>query len=370
MAPKRADPNWIHRRPTEDAFLQERLGRIPDLGQGGSRSAPPSPKPSQTPSRTRSPPDRGLPGHRERNSGGGIRTRDLRVMSPGDRAVPRVDPLRAHPSPRSQVRQREACRREALGCGRLDRPGSCSSSPSWPAPRGCRVYAERRSCETGTKRIRSTASSGGLVISTMAMSGSRSSSPPPRAPAGTSSTRSESSTLSNAAISCVVAIRLTLGSRVGRDQPRGRTLIRDVPRRDDGCGAAVDFEPKADLADESVLPAVPDRGYGRSADGEPEQLPYPVRIVGPDSEHGRTSRLHVRRSPESNPSTWSVGDGLGSTGKWMAHLRDRHAATVGPCSEVRRSPAMGRRPRLGAPARNRVPKRVPNSAKLARANLT
>ena len=195
----------------------------------------------------------------------------------------------------------------------------CGEERRSPTLAGGRIFRrsrlrERRSCETGTKRIRSTASSGGSVISTMAMSGSRSSSTPPRAPAGTSSTRSESSTLSNTAISCVVAIRLTLGFRVGRDQPRGRTLIRDVPRSDDGCGTAVDFEPKADLADESVLSAVPDRGYGRSADGEPEQLPYPVRIIGPDSEHGRpVSSMSAGRQNPARP-LGAIGDRVGSAG--------------------------------------------------------
>ena len=97
-------------RQTEDDYLTERLARLPDLAAQlrrrptrtqapdlrsirtthplrQSRPQHPHQRHRQRSRRQRlreheSPPNRGLPSHRQRHSGGGIRTRDLRVMSP------------------------------------------------------------------------------------------------------------------------------------------------------------------------------------------------------------------------------------------------------------------------------------------------
>lgn len=75
-----------------------------------------------------------------------------------------------------------------------------------------------------------------------------------------------------------------------------------------------------DLADESVLSAVSDRCYRRSADGEPQQLPFPVRIIEPDSEHGRpVLSMSAGRQDPVRP-LGAIGEGLGSAREGMANL--------------------------------------------------
>src|SRR5690349_11932298 len=63
---------WLATRDTARAMSQENVD-VFRRGLGGDR---------RRLRERESPPEGGLPGGRERHSGGGIRTRDLRVMSP------------------------------------------------------------------------------------------------------------------------------------------------------------------------------------------------------------------------------------------------------------------------------------------------
>lgn len=111
----------------------------------------------------------------------------------------------------------------------------------------------RRSFEKGTKTILSRiGSSGMLVISIMAISPSRSSRTPPRAPAGAPATGSVSSTRSRTVISRTAGIGIILGRREGGYEPGRVALLCVVPSAQHGRCARTKGEKYAHLAADTV----------------------------------------------------------------------------------------------------------------------
>jgi hypothetical protein len=72
---------------------------------------------------------------------------------------------------------------------------------------------------------------------------------------------------------------------------------------------SLDFQQERDLGDQSVSAAVPDRCY-RLSGRRAESVPYPVPIIGPDSEHGRpVVSVSAGREIQSRP-LGAIGDGF------------------------------------------------------------
>jgi hypothetical protein len=144
-------------------------------------------------------------------------------------------------------------------------------------PRACRQPA-RRSFASGTKITRSTASSGGEVISTIALSPSRSSSTPPQAPAGMPSIGSVSSTRSKVVISWSVGMAWILEPRVGGNQARRGGCVLVVPGGSYPGGSRSNGQLRFDAADDAVCTMIYDLVNLGVKHGLENRLPYALDV--------------------------------------------------------------------------------------------
>src|ERR1700683_1511275 len=137
----------------------------------------------------------------------------------------------------------------------------------------------RRSRATGTKMIRSTESSGSEVISTIATLSSRSSSTPPRAPAGIPSAGAVNSTRSDVAMSRTAGMSLMLEGRVGGYQAWRVACLGVVPRSGHRGRPCVQREREGDAAHDAELASVDHAEDWSVERGVSNRAPYAFGVL-------------------------------------------------------------------------------------------